>query len=70
MAKRPVSKETPLDRFWRRRGEEIPPLKKQLEDKEKEIRDELDAAEGKCNPCVGDGGMFEQCCKKCGVSFG
>ena len=66
--------ETPKERYERRWEEEIevPAArhKQYIEAKRKEIINELEAVQGKCNPCKGDGGMFEEFCKLCGVSFG
>jgi hypothetical protein len=38
-----------------------------MEAKKDEIELEV---QGKCNPCIDDGGMFEGFCAQCGVSFG
>lgn len=66
--------ETPSERYWRRRNEEIDKptaeFKEQIKAKCAEITAELEAVQGKCNPCVDDGGMFEGFCKLCGASFG
>lgn len=67
-------KETPLERYFRRKDKEIEkPLAKHralMSAKEKELSEELEAMEGKCNPCIDDCGFFEGRCKLCGVSFG
>lgn len=66
--------ETPLERYDRRTKEEFEAYEKYYKEKLEEIRvtikKELTDAEGKCNPCIDNGGMFEGFCIKCGVSFG
>lgn len=66
-------KETPLRRYHRKRN--LITKKKEFYDRiiqklSARINKELEDVEGKCNPCIDDGGMFEGRCKLCGVGFG
>ena len=61
--------QTPWERYISRQQELID-LRKQLEEKELEIENELDAAQEKCTPHIDDGGMFEGSCTKCGKLLG
>jgi hypothetical protein len=69
---RKLDGETPDQRYWRRREEEWQPLKdeleKQIDEKRREIEDELEAAQKTCKH-VDDGGMFYGSCKLCGLMF-
>jgi predicted Zn-ribbon and HTH transcriptional regulator len=69
-----VKKETPLERYWRRRKNELDPLIKAMrtavEAKEKELNTELEQAQKQCAPHIDNGAMFYGACKKCGFDLG
>jgi|HubBroStandDraft_4_1064222.scaffolds.fasta_scaffold00021_99 hypothetical protein len=66
--------ETPQQRYERRLREEVEaPLNaatELAENKSKEIKTELEAAQKVCSPHKDDGGMFYGFCKLCGKDLG
>jgi hypothetical protein len=66
--------ETPYERYWRRKKEEIDEptavFKTQMEEKQAEINEQLEAAQLLCSHEKVSSGMFEIQCEICGALGG
>ena len=60
--------ETPSERYFRRQSE-IEILEMKVEERRRDINDELKNAQKKCKH-VDDGGMISGSCTKCGLDLG